>query len=183
MIDLLSKFSITDIITFTVLLALAIKGLVSFMDWAKERVKQAVHKGEKVETIDDKLLEEVKLRQEDVEALKKTDAQLKEEVDEIYRKIDLLIESDKDDIKAWITREHQYFCNQLGEIDTYSLDCIERRYKHYKDEHGNSFIEDLIDEIKTLPKIDASKALEARKKAREAGQDPNKTDADTREHR
>ena len=36
-------------------------------------------------------------------------------------------------------------------IDDYSLDCIERRYKHYIDEGGNSFIGQLMIEIRKLP--------------------------------
>ena len=55
-------------------------------------------------------------------------------------KIDLLIDSDKDDIKSYITREHHRFCYDLKEIDDFSLDCLEKRFKHYSDEGGNSFI-------------------------------------------
>lgn len=55
-------------------------------------------------------------------------------------KIDMLIDSDKDAIKSYITREHHYFCYQIGWIDDFSLDCLERRYQHYHEEGGNSFI-------------------------------------------
>ena len=44
--------------------------------------------------------------------------------------------SDKDAIKAFITREHHYFCYQKKWIDDYSLDCIEKRYEHYKEEEA-----------------------------------------------
>jgi hypothetical protein len=64
----------------------------------------------------------------------------------------MLIESDKDDIKSFITKEHHYYVEQKKWIDKFSLDCIEKRYKHYKDEGGNSFIEDLMGELRKLPK-------------------------------
>jgi hypothetical protein len=67
-------------------------------------------------------------------------------------KVNILMDSDKDDIKAWITKEHHYFCYQKGWIDDYSLDCLERRYAHYKEENGNSFIKDLVEEVRNLPK-------------------------------
>ena len=59
---------------------------------------------------------------------------------------------DKDDIKAWITQQHHYFCYELKCIDDFSLDCIEKRFKHYQDENGNSFVENLMNELRTLPK-------------------------------
>jgi hypothetical protein len=64
----------------------------------------------------------------------------------------MLIDSDKDDIKAFITREHHYFCYQKGWVDDYSLDCVERRYAHYEQEGGNSFVEDLMKDLRKLPK-------------------------------
>ena len=65
----------------------------------------------------------------------------------------MLIESDKDDIKAWLTQQHHYFCFQKGYIDDYSLDCMEKRYKHYADEGGNSFVATLMSEVRALPKM------------------------------
>ena len=38
------------------------------------------------------------------------------------------------------------------EIDDYSLDCLEKMFKHYTDEYGNSFIEDLMKQLKALPR-------------------------------
>ena len=78
---------------------------------------------------------------------KETDAILKD----LSTKIDMLIDSDKDDIKSYITREHHYFCYKLGYIDDFSLDCIEKRFKHYSDEGGNSFIENFMKDLRALP--------------------------------
>ena len=70
----------------------------------------------------------------------------------MMRKINILIDSDKDDIKSFITKEHHFYCYEKHWIDDYSLDCIERRYKHYQEENGNSFVADLMKEIRQLPK-------------------------------
>ena len=66
--------------------------------------------------------------------------------------IDLLSESDKDDIKAFITREYHYFIEQKGWIDDYSMDCIEKRYTHYVQYHGNTFVEELMEGLRALPR-------------------------------
>ena len=73
-------------------------------------------------------------------------------LEDLSNKINMLIESDKDDIKSFITREHHRFCYQVGWIDDFSLDCIEKRYKHYTDEGGNTFIPGLMEELRALPK-------------------------------
>lgn len=141
MVDLLKAFSWEQIILFTVLLALAIKGLISFIDWVKERNNKAF-----------------KIAQKPIElqsTLQKHDEEIKDlhsSIDSLLQKIDLLIQSDKDDIKAFITREHHYFCYQKKWIDDYSLDCIEKRFDHYQDEGGNSFVETLMNELRSLPK-------------------------------
>ena len=77
---------------------------------------------------------------------------MKDSIDILTTQVHNLILSDRDDIKAFITRQHHYFVYQKGWIDDYSLDCIQRRYSHYIEEGGNSFIEGLMREIRKLPK-------------------------------
>ena len=42
MLDLLNHYSLTEIITFIILLSLSIKGVIDFYDWAKKRIKEPV---------------------------------------------------------------------------------------------------------------------------------------------
>lgn len=77
---------------------------------------------------------------------------MEESIDKLSKKVDILMKSDRDAIKAFITREHHYFVYQRGWIDDYSLDCIERRYTHYNEQGGNSFIQTLMTDLRNLPK-------------------------------
>ena len=142
MIDLLTKYSIQNIIIYIVLLALAVKGCLSFITWIKQYFQNVVQ--DKIE-YPKKIKNDIEDHSKDIEDLKKS-------ISEIKQLINMLIQSDKDDIKAYITREHHYFVYQKGWIDDYSLDCIERRFEHYTDEGGNTFIENLMKELRTLPK-------------------------------
>ena len=139
--DLLKNFTLEQILVFAVLLALAIKGVVSFYDWIKERN----HKAAKIANQPVKLQNNVQKHDEQIK-------DLKDSIQLLANKVDLLINSDKDAIKAFITKEHHYFCYQKGFIDDYSLDCIEKRYSHYKEQGGNSFIKTLIEEMRALPR-------------------------------
>lgn len=149
---LLKAYSLQDILIFMVLLAIAIKGAISFFDWAKERLGR-VYKKEYAETKNQEDLD-VKLQQESVaiQKLEKNQAEMMTTMEKLSNKIDALIDSDKDDIKSFLVKEHHYFCYQRGWIDDYSLDCCEKRYKHYVQEGGNSFIKDMMNEIRDLPK-------------------------------
>jgi len=145
MLELLKHYSLTEIAFFIVLLAAAIKGAVTWFDWAKDRAGQKFESKQETSKVREEL-------RKDIGDLKQSMNDIKNSVNGITKTVDLLMDSDKDDIKAYITREHHYFCYKVGYIDDYNLDCIERRYSHYKNEGGNSFIADLMSEIRALPK-------------------------------
>lgn len=180
----LVKYSIQEILIFSVLLFFAIRQFMEAKDWIQKEAHSWVNKDEALAKIEQKAAQERDLINKKLdEALKERELFIKriddrgdflqKEIEAANENIKLLLESDRDDIKAWITREHNYFCNKLGEIDTYSLDCINKRYQHYVKEKGNSFIEDLMNEIKALPKVAPSdiKQKDRKKKEKEKGSD------------
>ena len=91
-------------------------------------------------------------KNEIINQIKTEQAEIRNCITELTNKTNLLLESDKDDIKSFITKEHHYFCYKQKWIDDYSLDCCEKRYAHYKAEKGNSFIEGFMEELRALPK-------------------------------
>ena len=142
LIQLLKQFDTTTVLTFIIVLALAAKGVIIFFDWVKERLMKMFNK----QTKKQRQIEQLQQQEETIK-------ELKNNMESIQSKMNLLIESDKDDIKAWITEKHHHFCYDIKYIDDYSLDCIEKRYAHYVDEGGNSFISKLMEEIRNLPKV------------------------------
>lgn len=147
MIELFSNFSLPQIILFIILLAIIIKELVEFIDWIKSR-NDKEYEERKTEN------ELARSNEERLDKLEDNMTKMSENINHINDKVDLLISSDRDDIKAFITREHHYFCYKMKWIDDYSLDCLEHRFQHYQEEHGNSFIEGLMSEIRALPKTE-----------------------------
>lgn len=139
--QLFTSYSISQIILFLIILAIAIKNFVQFVDWSKKRTRQAVEISEKPQQ-----LEQITKKHE--QQLN----QIKNELQQLTKSIDLLIQSDRDDIKHSITKQHHYFCYTLGSIDDYSLDCIERKYSHYKEQGGNSFVDTMMEDLRELPR-------------------------------
>lgn len=152
MIELLQHYSLSEILTFTIFLALAIKSLISFFDWGYEYVRGLFDKEHTKLTEKEKLQQRLSQNSEMIASLKASQGNTDETLKCLSKKIDMLIDSDKDDIKSYITRQHHYFCYQIGWIDDFSLDCLERRYEHYAEEGGNSFIEGFMNELRALPK-------------------------------
>lgn len=131
MIELLTAYSIEQILILLFMTGLSIKGVVDLIDWIKNKIKAKFSKEER----GDAALEQINLFQEQLATLAK--------------KVDLLIDSDKDSIKAYITKEYHHFTEKQW-IDDYSLDCLERRYEHYVAENGNSFIGGMMEDIRKL---------------------------------
>ena len=147
--DLLQNYSLEQIIGFIVILALAIKGLIDFYDWAKVRFNAITSK-------EHQKITEKETVKEDINKLFEIQIVQNEAIDKLTKAVDLLLKSDKDEIKAWITEKHHYFCYEVKYIDDYSLDCIERRYAHYKEEGGNSFVADLMNDLRALKKVSST---------------------------
>jgi hypothetical protein len=157
LLELLKNYSVGEIIIFIVLLALAVKEVVSFIDWTSSRLKLKFTKDNTEEQNIIEIKEQItQLSVQLSDYAQGFNNHIKEynqKHQELCDAIALLTESDKDDIKAWITEKHHYFVYEKGYIDDYNLDCMEKRFKHYVDEKGNSFAEDLMNEVRALPKV------------------------------
>lgn len=147
--DLVEIYSAQEILLFLVIFASAVKGFVSFWDWGYSRLKQMFKKENDKEQEIDSIQTQFNEHIKNYEIMQNTQ---NETLRILIDKINLLIDSDKDSIKSFITERHHHFCYDKKWIDDYSLDCIEKRYKHYTDEGGNSFIHDLMKELRALPK-------------------------------
>ena len=173
--DLFTKYSISEIFIFLAIFATALKGFFSIWDWAVDRLKTVFKKDfddevEKNEIIaelanirechkEDKLEIITQVKDSNKEHLKDKKELLAQmqtlnsKIEKIDSTVHMLVASDKDDIKSWITQQHHHFCYVKKAIDDYSLDCIEKRYEHYCNENGNSYVATLMQEIRSLPKI------------------------------
>ena len=148
--ELFTMFSIYEIVMMIVLLAAATKGVVSFGQWVWRNLKAIFKKEEdkkdEITEIKEQLAEHTATLNKQQQIMTTESTRL----DSVQKNLEFLIESDREDIKAWITDKYHFFTHQ-GWIDDYSLDCIELRYARYVKEEGNSFVFDLMQKIRALP--------------------------------
>lgn len=138
MLELLATYSLKEIAVFLVLFLLAVKEGITIWDFFKDRKKLMVE------------------HEEDRKANKESVDALISQMKTVDNTLNVLIESDKDDIKSWLVDKLNYYKDHPEkQIDAYSMDTIEKRFKHYKDEGGNSYIEnDVMVQLRKLAKED-----------------------------
>lgn len=152
MVELLSMYSVSEIMIFIIVLGLAIKELFTFIDWVRDRIKKYFNKEVDSKEILQKLEQKNKEQDERIDQILSFQTEISNQVTTILKQVQNLTVSDRDAIKAYITKEHHQFCYENGWIDDYSLDCLEKRFSRYKDEGGNSFVESLMEELRALPR-------------------------------
>lgn len=158
MIELLTNYSLGEIFIFLVLAAITLKEVATFLDWANDKARKRVKKEQQPQTISQKLNTAIQQQDQQIVSLKDDVKNIQDSIKNLNDKIEMLISSDRDSIKAWITAQHHYFMEK-GTIDYYSFDCISRRYAHYKEQGGNTFIDDIMEDINNLPKTGDKKGI------------------------
>jgi len=150
-LDFFHTYSVPDIIIILVFLASAIMGAGKFVEGTVKRLRIIFGK-EYQDKNKETALEERLVAIENKSTRTQAEVEgLKNSMDFFSDKLEILVDSDKDSIKAYLTDKHHYYCYEKKWIDDYNLDCIERRYVHYKKAGGNSFVDHLMDELRMLP--------------------------------
>ena len=158
MIQLLRNYSLEQVLILIVFAAIAFKQLITFFDWAIDKLRKKFKKQQQPESISLKLNSAIEQQDKEIIELKEDVQNIQTSIERLEKNIAMLISSDRDAIKAWITAQHHHFIEKGG-IDYYSLDCIAKRYEHYKDEGGNSFVDDIMEELNSLPKTGSKKHI------------------------
>ena len=161
MVNLLNTFTIEQIIMAVVLIALAIKGIVDYMKWIKDKNKEKFEEGYKQKQKDEILdkYEEVNadMQKRMANCYSSIEGKIDQLADSMSKRMNgmeeqlkILTDSDMHDIKSWIVEKHHTYIKK-GWIDDFSMDLVEKRYSDYVKEGGNSYIHNLVEELRTLP--------------------------------
>ena len=168
--DLLSTFTLPQIISIAIGLLLAIKGAISFFVYFKDIYEKKFNKDyalkQKQETLEQHYNQCKEQHEQSVKLYNDVEQKIDHLADNIDSKFDALGQridnlderitdltiSDMHDIKQAITKDYHYFVENQKWIDDFSLNCLEHRFVDYKKEGGNSFIEGMMTQLRALPK-------------------------------
>lgn len=163
MLEILTTFSATQILIYTIMLALAIKGAVDFGKWGIQIYNEKFNKDYNKKKAEEELKNHyIKCQNQHLETAQwyedlnqKLDGfteNINEKIDSLKEDIDRLTVSDMHDIKSWIVDKHHKYI-KLGWIDDFTMDTIEQRFSDYTLEGGNSYIAGLVKELRELPHV------------------------------
>lgn len=147
--ELLTTYTIEQIIIFLFMIAVALKEGIELFKYFRDLIKnkniEDINENNKGEII----LKEIQEIKEELQIMREN---YDSKFDSHSEKLDTLIGSDREDIRAFIVSKHHFHTEREHWIDDYTMDVLEKRYAYYKEEGGNSYIGQLMNEIRALPK-------------------------------
>lgn len=95
-------------------------------------------------------VDKIREQEEALEQVINNMQQQQKQLQSITDKIDELLVSDKDSIKSWIVMLYKQCKKDPSGLDSMQMDLLERRFSHYKQEGGNSYIDNLMQELREI---------------------------------
>lgn len=178
---LLSNLSVEGIILIIVLFAVAIKFLGELFEYLYNKVKKYFDIKDAKEERHEEVMNSLHILQKDMKEQKERSEKRQRQVDSIDNKLNqhyqdfedlkssihnqtteitnlndrikTLTERTQDSTRAYLIDKHHHFCYQIKAIDDMSLQDMERRFMYYKAAGGDTFIDNLMEEVRALPRI------------------------------
>lgn len=155
--QLLQQYSLETLILLLVMGGLSIKIISELWEWFYNKAKK--HFSFRTQTDQDhqQMLDNFqKLSDEVTAAYEQTQTeiqQLRNDMVNFSHQMQITTERLQENSRNYIIDKHHYFCYQIKAIDDLSLQSLERRFLYYKAAGGNSFVDGLMEEIRSLPKL------------------------------
>ena len=105
------------------------------------------------ETAANKRAERLKKVENKLETLEEYNKTTHKQQKELDKSMKLVQERLQENTRSFLIDAHHRFCYDVKGIDDQSLQSMERRYLYYKAAGGNSFIDELMREVRELPRL------------------------------
>lgn len=100
-----------------------------------------------------KLEESLEKLENQLETLENYSEKTHEQQKDLEKNLRLVQERLQENTRSFLIDAHHRFCYDVKGIDDQNLQSMERRYLYYKNAGGNSFIDELMREVRELPRI------------------------------
>ena len=134
--NLLNTFDLKTIILVLFLFAVGARELIQLYRYFRMRIYG------RFETQDNE--------KETMDNMEKSMQSVLMELKDIDKKLTLLQVSNRDSIKSWILMSYQKYKENNAQLDSMQMDLLERRYQHYKEQGGNSYIDEIMEELRSI---------------------------------
>lgn len=152
-VDLFTQYSIETIILFIVILAFSLKALGELWEWFYTKFHKHFNFENQKDQDHKEILKGISEIKEQISAIQGDIGKLDTRVKSLEIQSELTCERLQENSRAYIIDKHHMYCYEIRAIDDLNLQSLERRYLYYKAAGGNSFIDGLMEEIRSLPRI------------------------------
>lgn len=151
--NLLTRYPLQELILLIFMLLLAGEGAWKLFDfyWNKHQV----HVGKKIDAqkFETKLAETLTSMDKKIDELGEQNKETHIKQGQMDSTLTLVQERMQENSRSDLIDAHHKFCYQYKKIDDLSLQSIERKYLYYKTAGGDTFIDHLMEEVRTLPRV------------------------------
>lgn len=150
---LFTQYSVEELILLIIIVLFVLRALNEIFTYFYHKLKNHFGIETQKQSWEKEIVESLESIKEEIQTLKKQNTQTHKHQKEIDSAVSLVQERLQENTRSYLIDAHHKFCYEVHAIDELSLQAMERRYLYYKTAGGNSFIDNLMDEVRLLPKI------------------------------
>lgn len=151
--SLFTQYSVEELILLIIIVLFVLKILNDLFTYFYDKTKNYFGIKNKKEQWENDLTKVLQNIEDEMQILKNQNKKTHQHQKEIDATIALVQERLQENTRSYLIDRHHKFCYEVKAIDELNLQAMERRYLYYKTAGGNSFIDNLMDEVRALPKI------------------------------
>lgn len=153
----LSSYSFSDLVLLLVAVLAIGKWLSSAWDYAYQKMREHFN----IESDNER---QVKEWDKQIKEIGSTIDDMADKVDALQKKLDesnksseenkrILMDRIQEEARTYIIDRHHLFVYQVKAIDDFNLENLETKYMYYKGAGGDSFVDGLMDEVRSLKRV------------------------------
>lgn len=151
--NLFSRYSLQEVIVLIITLLIVAESLWKTIDFFYN--KHQVHLGKKTDAreFEKGVIASLDKINDKIDELNEQNKQTHLQQEQVEQKLALVQERMQENARSLLIDSHHRFCYQYQKIDDLNLQSIERHYLYYKTAGGDTFIDHLMEEIRSLPRV------------------------------
>ena len=150
---LFTQYSVEELILLIIIVLFVLKALNEIFSYFYEKLKSHFGIETEKEQWKDDLMNKLQSIEDEIKILENQNKKTHQHQKELDSTVALVQERLQENTRSYLIDAHHKFCYEVKAIDDLNLQAMERRYLYYKTAGGNSFVDNLMDEVRLLPKI------------------------------
>lgn len=150
---LFTHYTFQELLVVTVGLLLAGQGIWKLIEFYYEKYQIQVGKKVNKDEWERNLADSMESMDKKIDKLYDQNKETHMRQDKTEQTLSILQERMQENTRSFLIDAHNKFCYQLKKIDDLNLQSIERHYLYYKTAGGDTFIDQLMVDIRALPRV------------------------------